>query len=104
MMAATSELLAEDREREARMAAQRAEQAAREDPISPGVPALDDASAYESMIAAGGVVTPSEEFGRRPAPNFLDEELAEGRRRAAEQRAEAELLEKAQRVLQGRDK
>ncbi len=47
-------------------------------------------------------MTPQEEFGRRPKPNFLDEELAEGRRQAAELRAEAELLEKAQRVLDGR--
>jgi hypothetical protein len=99
------ELLAEREEQEARLAAQRAEQAAaREAPVPAGVPALEGASPFESLVAAGGVVTPAQEFGRRPKPNFLDEELAAGRRRAAEQRAEAELLEKAQRVLDGRDK
>jgi hypothetical protein len=99
------ELLTEQREREARTAAQRAEQAATlEAPVPVGVPALDGASPFESLVAAGGVVTPEQEFGRRPRPNFLDEELAEGRRRDAERRAEAELLKHAQAVLEGRDK
>jgi len=98
-------LLAERQEEEARVATQRADlAAAREAPVPAGVPALDGASPYESMVAAGGVTTPQREFERRPAPNFLDEELAEGRRRDAERRAEAELLKHAQAVLEGRDK
>lgn len=98
------DLLAEHREREALVAAQCAKQAAAlEAPVPVGVPALDNATPYESLVAAGGVVTPSQEFGERPRPNFLEEELAEGRRRDAEKRAEAELLERAQRVLEGRD-
>ena len=87
------------------MAAQRAEQAAVwEAPVPGGVPALEGASPFESLVAAGGVVTVQEEFGRRPKPNFLVDELEEGRRQAAEARAEAELLDKAQRVLDGRDR
>ncbi len=54
-------------------------------PVLAGVPAQEGLSPYESMAAAdGGVVSPSEEFGGRPAPNFLEEELAAGRRTAAE--------------------
>jgi hypothetical protein len=99
------ELLAEHEVEEARAATQRAEQAAaRKVPVWVGVPALDGASPFESLVAAGGVVTPEQEFGRRPKPNFLDEALAAGRRRDAELRAEAELLDKARRVLDGRDK
>ena len=48
------------------------------------MPAIDG-SPYEAMVAAGGVVLPSEEFGR-PRPNFLEEELAAGQRESAEQR------------------
>jgi hypothetical protein len=99
------DLLSEREEQEARMAAQRAAQVtAQEAPIPVGVPALDGASPFESLVAAGGVVTPEQEFGRRPKPNFLAEELAEGHRRDAEKRAEAELLKHAQAVLEGRDK
>ena len=101
------ELLAEREEQDARAAAQRAEQAAAlRTPVPAGVPPLADATAFESMAAAeaGAFMTPSQEFGRRPAPNFLVEELEAGQRQAAEQRAEAELLKEAQRVLDGRDK
>jgi hypothetical protein len=52
---------------------------------------------------AGAFMTPSQEFGRRPAPNFLVEELEAGQRHAAEQRAKAELLKEAQRGLEGKD-
>ena len=97
------ELLSEREEQEARVAAERAEQAAAlMTPVPAGVPALEGATPFESLVAAGGVVSPAQEFGRHPAPNFLDEELAAGRRQAAEQRAEAELLAKARRVLDGR--
>ena len=98
------ELLVEQEQHDARVAAQRAEQAAAQKaPVPAGVPALEGASPFESLIAAGGVVTPAQEFGRHPAPNFLDEELAAGRRQAAEQRAEAELLAKARRGREGKD-
>ena len=97
------ELLAEREEEETRTAALRAELAARRDPIPAGLPAVEGLSAFESLVAAGGVVTPTQEFGR-PKPNFVVEEIEAGRKQAAELRAEAELLKKAQRVLDGRDK
>ena len=102
---ALAELLAESREREARLAAQRAEQAtAPRAPVPAGIPALaDDASPFESLAAGPGYVTPQQEFGR-PKPTFLDEELEQGRRREADRRAEAEAVKRAQRVLDGRDK
>jgi hypothetical protein len=96
------ELLADDREREARLAAQRAEQVtARKAPVPVGVPALDNATPYESLVAAGGVTTPQDDFGRRPRPNFLEAELAEGRRRAADERAELDALERSRKLLDG---
>ena len=98
------ELLAEDRAREARLAAARAEQAAALEVVVPaGVPALANATAYESLVAASGVMTPEQEFGRRPKPNFIVEELEAGRRQAAERRAEAEALKEAQRGLEGKE-
>jgi len=98
-------LMAERREREARVLEdQRRRRAERADLKLPtGVPAIDG-SPYEAMVAAGGMVLPSEEFGRRPRPNFLEEELAEGRRRQAAKRAEAKAIESARRVLEARDK
>jgi hypothetical protein len=99
------ELLAEREEQEARVAVQRAaEAAARPAPVPVGVPALDDASPFESMVAAGGVTTPQQDFGRRPRPNFLDEELAAGRRQAADEEAEREAVERAKQLLDGRGK
>jgi hypothetical protein len=87
------------------MAAQRAEQAeALRAPVSVGVPALDGASPFESLMAAGVVVTPQQEFGRRPRPNFLAEELAAGRKQAADERAERDAVERAKQLLDGRDK
>jgi len=77
------DLLDEQREREARLAERPQPEAA---PVRPaGVPALEDGSAYQSMMAAGGV-SPAEEFGF-PRPNFLEEELAAGQRHEAEKRA-----------------
>jgi hypothetical protein len=98
------ELLAEREEQEARIAARRAEQeAALEAPVLAGVPALEGASPFESLVAAGGVVTPEQEFGQRPKPNFIAEEIAAGQRHMAEQRAQQEAVEKARKVLEGRD-
>jgi hypothetical protein len=97
------DLLAEDREREALVAAQWAEQAALRAPVSVGVPALDGAPPFESLVA-DGVVTPQQEFGRRPKPNFLDAELAAGRRQAADELAEREAVDSARRLLDGRNR
>lgn len=67
------ELIAERREREARVLEdQRRRRSERADlKLSAGVPAIDG-SPYEAMVAAGGMVLPSDEFGR-PRPNFLEE-------------------------------
>ena len=40
----------------------------------------------EPLAAAGGMVSPAEEFGGIPRPNFLEEKLAAGQRAAAEKR------------------
>lgn len=80
------DLIAEQREREARLAEQAAQMPAAA-LIPSGVPALEGASPYESMMAAGRV-SPLEEFGR-PKPRFLEEELEAGARQAAAARAEA---------------
>jgi len=80
------ELLAESREREARVLEDQRRRRSERADLKParGVPAIDG-SPYEAMVAAGGVVLPSEEFGR-PKPNFLEEELAAGRRVNAQKR------------------
>jgi hypothetical protein len=99
------ELLAERREREARLAEEWAEKAAAvgPTPVAGGVPAGEGLSAFETMVAQPGYQTIPDELGR-PKPNFLDEELAEGRRREAAARAEQEAVQRAQRVLEGRDR
>jgi hypothetical protein len=79
------ELLAERREREARVLEdQRRRDAERADskvPVSAGVPALEGASPFESLAAADpDFTTPRDEFGR-PRPSFLDDMLAEGNRK-----------------------
>ena len=70
------ELIAERREHEARLVEdQRRRRSERTDTKVPGVPALEGASAFESMVAGDGdYVSPTREFGR-PPPNFLVEEL-----------------------------
>jgi hypothetical protein len=87
-------LIAERKEREGRLAERPHPESA---PVPAGVPALEDGTPYESMMASGGV-SPAEEFGR-PRPNFLEEELAAGRRHAADQ---AEAVRRAKES--GRDK
>ena len=98
------ELLTERRERETRLAAEQARKVGSLKPslVGGGVPAVEGMDAHESMMAAPGYTTVREEFGR-PAPTFLDDMLAEGRRADAAKRAEAEMLKKTQRVLDGRD-
>jgi hypothetical protein len=85
------DLLREQRERETRLAEEAAAKVATlKDPVPVGIPAIDeDASAYESMLAGAGRMSPSEEFGRVPPPRFLEEALDDGARRQA---AEAEAV------------
>ena len=56
-------------------------------PRSVGVPAIEGMSPFESMVAAGGVVSPQDEFGGRPKPRFLQEALEAGQRAIDEMRA-----------------
>lgn len=77
---------------ERRRAEEAAEAASR--PRAPiGVPALDGATPFESMMAAeaatGAYTTPHREFGGvygSPATEMLEEAFADGRRRTAEKR------------------
>ena len=78
-------LMAERREVEERILEdQRRRDAERADdkvPVSAGVPALEGASPFESMAAADpDFTTPRDEFGR-PRPSFLEDMLAEGKRK-----------------------
>ena len=98
-------LVAERRKHERQQAAQQAEKAAASKVTVPaGVPAVEGASPFESLVAAGGVVLPSEEFAGRPKPNFLAEEIEAGQRQQATERAEREAVENARRSLEGRDR
>ena len=78
------ELLAEWRERDACLEDQRRREAEHADgkvPVSAGVPALEGASAFESLAAADpDFTTPRDEFGQR-RPSFLQDMLAEGKRK-----------------------
>jgi hypothetical protein len=81
-----SDLLDEQREREARLAEKAAARAATlNQPVPVGVPALENAGPYESMMAAGSV-SPAEEFGQWAKPRFLEEALEEGARQQAAER------------------
>jgi hypothetical protein len=62
-------------------------------PVGVGVPALEDGTAYESLLAPEAV-SPQEEFGR-PRPNFLVEELEAGQRRQAAEREAVRRREEA---------
>jgi hypothetical protein len=81
-----SDLLDEQREREERLAGEAAARATTlEQPVPAGVPALENAGPYESMMAAGSV-SPAEEFGQWAKPRFLEEALEEGARQQAAER------------------
>lgn len=89
-------LLRERRQQKLDRAEQSAKRAAaHKPPAGAGVPALDGASPFESLAAAG-LVTPEQEFGHgdrlTPAQEFLDAQLAEGRRHERDKRAAAEAL------------
>jgi hypothetical protein len=74
------DLIDEQREREARPAEHpRPERV----PVAAGLPAREGLSAHETMMAGAGYTTLHDELGR-PKPRFLEEQLAEGQRQAAE--------------------
>jgi hypothetical protein len=90
-----ADLLDEQRARDARLAEEAAQKSADLQPVPAGVPALENAGPYESMMAAGSV-SPVEEFGQWAKPRFLEEQLEEGaRRQAAEREAVRRRKEKA---------
>ena len=96
------------RRREAELAsekaARRSEKLATPHRVGGGVPAIEGASPFESMVAAGGVVMPSEEFaGGRPKPRFLEEEIEAGEKHLAEKKREAEAKSKERLVAQMQD-
>lgn len=87
---ALSELIAERTQRQDRLARESQERISQaEKPrVLVGAPALEGRSAYESMVAAAGLLTPDEEFSGREKPNFLEEQLAASARAIAEKRAQ----------------
>jgi hypothetical protein len=92
-----TKLLDEEREREARVVQEAAERAARETaPVAVGVPALSEsASAYETLLAPEAI-SPVEEFGLAPKPNFVAEQIEAGQRhRLAEREAARRKKERA---------
>jgi hypothetical protein len=80
-------LIAEQRDREARLLEEASETATLKQPVPVGVPAQEGMSAAESMMAAPGYVSARDEFEQFPRPRFLDEEFARAREH---QRAEQE--------------
>jgi hypothetical protein len=85
------QFLTERAEQTARMQEQsrRLQEAHKPSPVFGGVPALsDDASPFESLMNGdASYPTPQAEFGQRPKPNFLAEELEAGQRKLAAERA-----------------
>ncbi len=77
------DLLREERERLARIAAESAA-AAVVVPIAAGVPAQEGSTPFESLMAGDpAYASPAEEFSQRPKPRFLEEELEAGARQQA---------------------
>jgi hypothetical protein len=90
---AAREFFFERAEQEARVAnqARRLEETHEPSPIPVGVPALEDASPFASLMAAdSSYASPSEEFGGRPKPRFVQEAIEQGERQLAAAQAEAE--------------
>ena len=88
-------------------AQRRTEKLAKKHPISVGreIPAQEGLSPFETMVAAGGVVSPQDEFGSgRERPNFLREELAAGQRADAEKKRLAAERKKERLIDQAKDK
>ena len=86
------DLIAEQREREARLAER--PQPERE-PVAAGLPAQEGMSAAESMMASPGYMSARDEFERFPRPSFLDEEFARAREH---QRAEQEVARRKEKA------
>lgn len=70
----------------AERSARRHEDMAARRPIGGGVPAIEGMTPWESMVATGKVVMPSQEFGHRPKPRFLEEEIEAGAKSEAEKK------------------
>ena len=95
---ALGQLLAERREREARLAAEAKKRRAetKPKPVFVGAPGRDDMTPAEAMFAAEGdsYTTPESEFGRPGAgtvmQELMDAQFTEARRRDAERRARKE--------------
>ena len=74
-------------------------------PAAVGVPAVEGMTPFESLVAAGVVtVTPEQEFGGRPKPNFLRDELEAGARAQAEEKRLAAERAKERLAKQMKDK
>lgn len=90
--AAARQFLTERAEQTARMEEQsrriQEEMALMPRPAPGGIPAREGLNAHESLIAAdSSYVSPAEEFGRFPRPNFLVEALEAGQRKQLAERA-----------------
>lgn len=69
--------------------ARRLQEMAGSSPVVAGVPAVEGATPFESLMGSDrSYVSPSEEFGGRPKPRFLQEELEAGARQQAAARAQ----------------
>jgi hypothetical protein len=89
------DLIAEQREREARLAEEVAANAATLEPVPVGIPAREGLSAHENMMAQDRYTSLREEFERFPRPSFLDEEFARTREH---QRAEQEVARRKEKA------
>jgi len=69
-----------------------------------GVPMVEGASPYESLVAAGGVVSPRDEFRGHPKTTFLQDALLAGERAQAEEKRLAEERAKERLAEQMTDK
>ena len=91
-----SDLLDEQREREARLTEEAANAATLNQPVPVvGIPAREGLSAHENMMAQDGYMSLRDEFERFPRPSFLDEEFARAREH---QRAEQEVARRKEKA------
>jgi hypothetical protein len=89
------DLIAEQRERDARLAEEAANAATLNQPVPFGIPAREGLSAHETMMAQDGYTSARDEFERFPRPSFLDEEFARTREH---QRAEQEVARRKEKA------
>jgi hypothetical protein len=83
--AVLARLIDEQRSHEARQAEEAKRAARMTAPVAVGVPAIENGTAFESLMAPDAV-SPQEEFGRQPKPDFLADQLEAGRRQQAAER------------------